>query len=233
MSIRENFKDVLRRLLGQPAHEGHSIAGHPEGWPKTQEDFEEFWASNEAMDFYFEPSRLAFFNEVLAHVPGRFNHVLDIGCGNGYFLKRLAQREGVDGNTYVGTDYAENGLVAGRQLLPKATFVQADAGKLPLPNDQFEVVVMMETLEHLENWQDALNEAWRVAAPGGKLFITVPDGIIDNWIGHTNFWSETEFKTKLETFGSTAIHRIDQDRTLLGIVTKSTKSSTKPNRKKR
>lgn len=200
----------------------HSIAGHVEGWPKTNTDYEEFWASKEAMDFYFEPSRLKFYDEILENIDTpQQGKILDIGCGNGFFLKKIADKNPQFSQAnFFGVDYAESGLQVGRELLPQATLQKADAAQLPFPAANFSLVIMMETFEHLENWQGALIEAWRVLAKAGTLVITIPDGALDKWVGHTNFWTEAEFKQILQTYGTPKILRLDAGRTLLGIITK-------------
>jgi hypothetical protein len=55
-------------------------------------------------------------------------------------------------------------------------------------------------------------------APGGTILITVPDGAIDAWEGHVNFWTEDDFASFLEPIGATAVDRVDAGRGLLGLV---------------
>lgn len=47
--------------------------------------------------------------------------------------------------------------------------------QLPLPDAAIDRLLMIHHLEHVENPLEALLEAWRVLAPGGRLVIVVPN----------------------------------------------------------
>jgi len=49
-----------------------------------------------------------------------------------------------------------------------------DAEKLPFPNEYFDVVLCIETLEHLMEPPKAANEIKRVLKPSGKIILTTP-----------------------------------------------------------
>jgi len=215
------IKNIINKLfISNPAIEEGPFVGHPKDWPKTQKDYEEFWASKEAMVSYFEPSRIAFYKEVMNFIPKKTGKVLDIGCGDGYFLTQIAKRDKHFGNNFTGIDYASSGFKKAEKLLPKARFIQADASQLPFNNNYFNLIIIMETFEHLENWDMSLKEAMRTLKKKGKLFITIPDGEKDSWVGHTNFWSERAFAKIIAPYGKTSVVRLDEDRTLLGIIIK-------------
>src|SRR5262249_19202426 len=46
---------------------------------------------------------------------------------------------------------------------------------LPLPSEQFDVVVCMEVLEHVQEHAALIAEFRRVLVPGGRLILSVPD----------------------------------------------------------
>lgn len=52
--------------------------------------------------------------------------------------------------------------------------ILASADKLPLEGNAFEVLLMIEVLEHLEKPVDSLREAYRVLKPGGRIVLTAP-----------------------------------------------------------
>lgn len=199
-----------------------TATGHPADWPKTNADYEEFWGDPKAMAVYFEPGRLKFYQEILNLIKlPETGNILDIGCGNGFFLKKIADKVQDKSNyKFFGADYAESGLKVARKLLPQGNFYQCEAAKIPLAEKSMHLIVMMETLEHLKDWRGALDEAWRLLAPQGTLWVTIPDGTIDKWEGHTNFWTEAEFIEKLSKYTQPRIIRVDEGRTLLGIITK-------------
>ncbi len=58
---------------------------------------------------------------------------------------------------------------------PAAAGVQGDAARLPFRDAVFDAVICNHGLEHFQRLESALRETARVIAPGGALFITVPD----------------------------------------------------------
>ena len=96
--------------------------------------------------------------------PGR---ILDVGCGRGFLLDRLADR-GLTGLT--GVDVFHD--VAS----PKWEYVRGDVtGRLPLENSSFDCVIAGEIIEHVPNPDDFLREIRRVLRPGGTLVLSTPN----------------------------------------------------------
>lgn len=50
-------------------------------------------------------------------------------------------------------------------------FVQADAQKLPFPNELFDIVTIGYGLRNLASWETGLREMQRVTRPGGRILI--------------------------------------------------------------
>jgi ubiquinone/menaquinone biosynthesis C-methylase UbiE len=101
-----------------------------------------------------------FFEEVMATAPGS---VLEVGCGQGFFLKDAAKRGcrvvGIEVNRDLVTELTEAGIEA--QL--------GRAEKLPFEDGSFDVVVFQYVLHHCENLAQALAEAVRIARSGGLV----------------------------------------------------------------
>lgn len=86
--------------------------------------------------------------------------------------------------------------------------VQADAAALPFRDHVFAAVVSNHSLEHVLRLDDALREIGRVVAPGGILYVAVPDAStlcdrIYRWAasggGHVNaFTSAEELAQRIE-----------------------------------
>ncbi|MCB1427570.1 MAG: methyltransferase domain-containing protein [Nitratireductor sp.] len=66
--------------------------------------------------------------------------------------------------------------------------------QLPLADSSLDRIVMIHLLEHSESPIDSLKEAWRVLAPGGKLFVVVPNrrGVFSRF-EHTPFGTGRPF----------------------------------------
>jgi ubiquinone/menaquinone biosynthesis C-methylase UbiE len=93
--------------------------------------------------------------------------VLDVGCGVGSYVARLNHAD----KRTVGIDINE-GAVYQAQKLGRDVRVMS-AYDLQFPDSSFESVIMIETLEHLVDYEQALAEAARVASR--SIVITVPD----------------------------------------------------------
>lgn len=107
--------------------------------------------------------------------PGR--QVLDIGCGMGEEVSRLAERVAPGGRA-VGLDYSAEFVAMGQQRGRGGAggeFVHGDAHDLPFPADTFDAVRTERTLQHLEDPRAALAEMRRVARPGAPVLAAEPD----------------------------------------------------------
>ena len=98
--------------------------------------------------------------------------VLDIGCGQGFYLPLYA-RLGLTA-TGVEPDAQPRAEAARKAAALGFAVVDAPAERLPFPHASFDAVVMSEVLEHLPDPALALSEAARVLVPGGLLLVTVP-----------------------------------------------------------
>jgi SAM-dependent methyltransferase len=102
--------------------------------------------------------------------------VLDIGCGRGWWLGRLAD-SGVDPVLLHGVDLIADRVDATARRVPGATVLHADAAGLPFEDARFGVVLMFTTLSSAVargRRERALAEARRVLAPGGLLLVYEP-----------------------------------------------------------
>lgn len=98
--------------------------------------------------------------------------VLDIGCGDGSLLARL---EGANkGTKLYGVDISDKILESARKNVPGATFKKSSAEKLDLPDSSFDISISTEVIEHVPQWENVIQEAARVTAPGGTVLISVP-----------------------------------------------------------
>lgn len=100
------------------------------------------------------------------------NQVLEIGCGNGYYpslLNRLGVKlelTGIDKDILALKDAA---IFIGDK---KVKLVLGDASKLPFKTASFNRIVMSEVIEHVEDEEKVLKEAFRVLKTGGIMALT-------------------------------------------------------------
>jgi SAM-dependent methyltransferase len=94
--------------------------------------------------------------------------ILEIGCGAGAMLEDL-ERFG----SPVGMDIAEAAPQYWRER-GLNTVALGDATALPFRGDQFDIVIAVDVLEHVDDEKAAIEEMRRVTTIGGRLIVTVP-----------------------------------------------------------
>ena len=102
----------------------------------------------------------------------RGERVLDVGCGNGYYLS-LLNRLGLDFDL-VGIDIDQSALTDAAKFIgdKKVKLILVDGSKIPFPSNSFDKVVMGEVIEHVLKEEVVLNEVLRVLKKNGKLCLT-------------------------------------------------------------
>jgi SAM-dependent methyltransferase len=102
---------------------------------------------------------------------GRAVDVLDIGSGNGGVSFAFAAAAGARAFTL---DVAPNGeLEVLRRIVPLRSSV-GDGAALPFASGSFDVVLLLDTIEHVSRPRDVASEAMRVLRPGGVCVVTTP-----------------------------------------------------------
>lgn len=116
------------------------------------------------------------------------DRVLDVGCGEGIFLARVAKTYGADGT---GVDISKRSIATAKSLRLRSgqarqlRFQVADATQLPFKNERFDHVLSFDLLEHIQNQSKVLSEMVRVLRPKGSLLIyTINKNQRYTW----NFW---------------------------------------------
>ena len=99
--------------------------------------------------------------------PSGWHHLLDVGCGDGLFFDQLSRFGTVEG------------IEPNAALLDPAGKWRSVIQAVPFderfqPPHRFDVILMLDVLEHLENPEQALRHAVRLLAPGGYVICTVP-----------------------------------------------------------
>lgn len=99
--------------------------------------------------------------------------VLDAGSGAGYGTAELARTAAGT----IGVDVSADAVAYAREhyAAPNVHFLQASCAALPIAQAAFDLAVVFEVIEHIDNWRSLLAELRRVLAPAGRLIISTPN----------------------------------------------------------
>lgn len=210
MTFKE-FKTYIRKKIGLVGSaefvENPIEANSKSGWEK--------WFSNDKfLKEYTHSDRLKSFQELVrilneyAVFKGSQN-LIDFGCGTGHLLAEIHKQ--YPEISLTGCDFSEESIRISRQLLPGVNFQVADIYNIPEEmQNQFDIVINTEVLEHLAHPSSALKNLLKLLKNGkGILILGVPNGRMDTYEGHINFWSPESWEvfiresvpemTKMET----------------------------------
>ncbi len=127
------------------------------------------------------------------------DNILDVGCGDGYYLYLLSNL-GLE-LRLTGIDSDPNALNTARKNLKgkRVRLVKVDLmGRLPFPANHFDKAVMSEVAEHLQDDVKGLKNVYKVIKPAGFLCMTIPSANYPflwdpvNWTEEHLFGKHTE-----------------------------------------
>lgn len=123
-----------------------------------------------------------------AFVGGAPREVLEVGCGTGHWLARLAEA----GHAVRGLDASEAMLARARARLPDADLRHGSAERLPWPDATFDRVMCVHAIHHFPKQPAFVREARRVLRPGGAaLALTLDPHSPDMAWAVYDYWPQT------------------------------------------
>jgi ubiquinone/menaquinone biosynthesis C-methylase UbiE len=131
-------------------------------------DIDRYYAESNRLVRWVEQRRLAALAR-LADVQPR-DCLLEVGCGGGHVLQQFpqARRTGID----LSASMLRRAHI---RLNGSAQLLRASADRLPFADGAFQVVLCTEVLEHVPDPSAVLRELMRVAAPGARVVISIPN----------------------------------------------------------
>lgn len=161
----------------------------------TTDNYRKYKSKNPLKKFFINN----FFKVILGLVSGlKIESVLDVGCGEGFTLKKL--REKKTGKKFTGVDSSKEAIEIGKKENPDLNLQIGDIYDLKFKDKSFDLVISTEVLEHLEDPERAIKELKRVSKK--YLLLSVPN---EPWfyffnytqwgkdIGHINNWTSKKF----------------------------------------
>lgn len=114
-------------------------------------------------------------NRILHYIPeGEDIHILDVGCGNGKMLGYLQDKT----NAYIhGFDYSANAIETARNMFhTKADFRQGLIGETEYPEEQFDLIVSMDTMCFAPDMEKFVLQIMKWLKKDGVLFVGYQEG---------------------------------------------------------
>ncbi|MFH0771602.1 MAG: class I SAM-dependent methyltransferase [Candidatus Omnitrophota bacterium] len=137
--------------------------------------------------------RFAWVNDVLLKtLTGKA--VLDVGCGEGSLLKMLKDKD----NNVFGIDASETGRLSCLKKGVDCAVIDISAERFPCDNDSFDLVLCLETIEHIENPHHCVWEIKRVLKEGGVFIVSIPNQKILHPYIYPGLFDLKNFKKFLE-----------------------------------
>lgn len=138
--------------------------------------------------------------------------VVDMGCSFGDQALKIAK----EGMIVYGIDKDEQAISQFKESAKKENvkciLTVGDIEEMPYADNQFDVVIATEVIEHVHNPEKAIKESIRILRPGGHACISVPTLFSEQvfrflhptWIEdskHLNFFSKNQILTLLKEAG--------------------------------
>ncbi len=163
----------------------------------------DFYAKISKHPWYYEQNKWEY--DVAAEVVSRLESksLLEIGCGNGHFLEKIVSL----GLNAAGIDINKDAVSA-----CKVKGLNVDAVNVFEITKSYDIVVLFQVLEHLENAKDLfLFLTTKLVRPGGHLVIAVPNpdsylkemgiNLLDMPPHHNSCWGLRTFEYLHAQFG--------------------------------
>lgn len=98
--------------------------------------------------------------------------ILDVGCGNGDFSRKVGHKVGA--KETIGMDMLQQNIEAIRAKGMVA--IQGDLNQqFPLSDDHVDLVIASHVIEHVSDTDLFVEECFRVLRPGGRLIVATPN----------------------------------------------------------
>jgi glycosyltransferase involved in cell wall biosynthesis len=160
-------------------------------------------------DILYSLSKTPRFNRWMADTvsPWVGENVLEIGAGMGNLSRQLLPRSAytVSDVDPLHLDYLEKLFAHNKRVAVRRIDVE-DPQDFTGLEGQFDTVVCLNVVEHVEKDDIALRNIYRSLCPGGRACILVPRGprlygSLDTVLGHVRRYRDTELKEKMEATG--------------------------------
>ena len=148
------------------------------------------------------------FQNIGRMVDGITGKLLDIGCAGGTFTNELSKYCQAD---ITAIDVSPEAIEYARQTYPHINFRIHDAAdkQFPFADNSFDTITILETLEHVLNPVEVLQEMHRMVKPDGQVIVLVP---YEDWIFNIGWsiWTRLPGKMGGAVWDESHVQRFDE-----------------------
>lgn len=190
-SIAENAQ--ISTTLGQNINT-------PDYWDRV---YRREWESGQVFSATYAREYGLVHDRIISLIPPS-SRVLDVACGSGVLCRKVKER--LPETKVTGVDFSQ-------YTVDRAQWVDRDAGieyvcvdvqtSLRMLDERFDVIVMAEIIEHLNDAPRTIDDAMTLLAPGGRLIITCPHDASIPSNEHVHQWGHDELFHLLTAYSDT------------------------------
>ena len=176
----------------------------------SKENMDKFYADAALVARYEDERRISFYTELIKNVSQavdfhKVSSIADVSAGTGRLLKEFRQK--FPDKKYYGFEFSDGALKLCKKDCPDISFEKIDlyvSAKHAIPqggtgiNKSFDLILCVDTLEHLEYPERAIQNMLDMLTPYAHLCLIVPNGRYDTFEGHIHYWSPESFRLFLE-----------------------------------
>lgn len=112
------------------------------------------------------------FDRILQLLPDESQKILDLGCGDGYLSYLMARAK----HQVTAFDLSINRLEKFKNIATEYAIEQqiGDVKSTGFPENTFDIIICSEVIEHIDEYEKVLQEAYRILKPEGQFIVSVP-----------------------------------------------------------
>lgn len=117
--------------------------------------------------------------------------VLELGCGTSVFLKYLYQNKILSADQIYGIDYSPEAIKILKNVIPSKHLIAGDLYEIDFSNNKFDMVFLMEVIEHLEQPDIVLDKVFKSLIVNGLFYLSFPNYNNIPWLAVRIFAEKT------------------------------------------
>lgn len=133
---------------------------------------------------------------------------LDVGCGNGRYLKML-HRLGVPKSQLYGIEMSQGAIDSLQHEGYQGFYGRLEDVEQQLPEKTFDLIVLLQVIEHVEHPRTTVQTLSRLLRPGGILVLETPNTqSLDVKLFSQGYWGGYHFPRHWNLFDRTTLTRL-------------------------